>query len=136
MSETDGVGVGVGVEVVDVVDLLEVGEDVEVVVCTEEVEAVVELVELEDECVRGVPDVVVEEGPDDGKMTVGTSPARLVSIAPRFPGFCGAAEIVVPCFAALEVEPGGTKPPRTPLRPCLLLRKRRWKRRYGSITRC
>jgi hypothetical protein len=117
MSETDGVGVGVGVEVVDVVDLLEVGEDVEVVVCTEEVVAVVELVE-------------------DGKMTVGTSPARLVSIAPRFPGFCGAAEIVVPCFAALEVEPGGTKPPRTPLRPCLLLRKRRWKRRYGSITRC
>lgn len=85
------------------------GETYDVVVCIEEIEAVVEPVELEDEYVREVLDVVVEEGPDDGKMRVGTSPTRLVSIAPRSPGFCEAAETVVPCFAVLDVEPGGLK---------------------------
>jgi len=114
MSDADGVGVGVGVGVVDV--LVEVVDDVEVVVCTEEAEAVVEPVE-------------------DGKMRVETSPAMLVNIWPRFPEFCVVAEVAVPCSAELDVEPLGTKPPRTPLRPCLLLRKRWWNPRYGSITR-
>ena len=86
------------------------GETYEVVVCTEEAEAVVEPVELEDESVRGVLDVVVEEGPDDGKMRVEASPTILVNIWPRFPEFCEVAEVVVPCPAAeLDVELLGLK---------------------------
>jgi len=85
------------------------GRTYEAVVCTEEAEVVVEPVELEDERVRGGLDVVVEEGPDDGMVAVGTSPTRDVSpaIIPPGPEFC--AEVGVLCFAALDVGPSGLK---------------------------
>lgn len=79
------------------------------VVCTEEAEVVVEPVELEDESVRGGLDVVVEEGPDDGMTGVGTSPTREVTppMTPPRPGFC--VEVVVLCFAVLDVGAPGLK---------------------------
>lgn len=133
--ETDGVGVGVGigvgvgvvevvkglpdVEIVDEVLIVSVGDIrnlgetyEEEVIFTEEAEAegVVEPVELEDECVRGVLDVVVEEGSDDGKMGVGTSLMTLV-IPPTiplrptaFPVPCEDAEDVVLWLTELGVE--------------------------------
>lgn len=76
-----------------------------------EAEVVVEPVELEDEGVRGVLGVVVEECADDGKIWVVRPPTRLVIpliIPPGPKGFavlCGAAE-VVPWLAALD-EPLG-----------------------------
>jgi len=84
----------------------------------------VELVEPE-EGVRGVLDRT-EEGSDDDEAGVGRVSTRLVrlSIPPGskgFPVLCDGEGLVV-----LDVEPplGGTRLPRTPPRPCLLLRRR------------
>lgn len=80
------------------------------VVFAEEAEGVVEPVELEDECVRGVLDVVVEEGSDDGKARVGTPPMvpvippTIPLRPPPFPVPCEVAEVVVPWITGLGTE--------------------------------
>lgn len=123
--EADGVGVGfVASGVGEVLEMeVEVDDDVLVVSIkvraapgeTHEVEVggVVEPAELEDESVRGVVDVVVEKGADDGELEDVTSLTTLVSppiIPLRARGsedVCEDAEEAAAWLVALDVEPPG-----------------------------